>query len=65
MAKCDCFPCSLRRLVEAELLKRKPYSEDELTFIQQLHFQALLTAMTDLTGAQVVESPEGVYDVVH
>ena len=65
MAKCNCFPCSLHRLVEAELLKRKPYSEDELTFVQQLHFQALLTAMTDLTGAQVVESPEGVYDVVH
>lgn len=65
MAKCNCFPCSLHRLVEAELLKRKPYSEDELTFVQQLHFQALLTAMTDLTDAQVVESPEGVYNVVH
>ena len=65
MAKCNCFPCSLHRLVEAELLKRKPYSEDELTFVQQLHFQALLIALTDLTGAQVLISPEGVYDVVH
>lgn len=65
MAKCDCFCCSLRRLVEAELLKRKPYSEDELIFVQQLQFQALLIALTDLTDAQIITTPEGALDVVH